>query len=155
MGLLSRLGKKLRIVGNGPVPGPSSPRPASSRPPSPVVEAEETSPRGDVPPRQFIEQTLKAHPVVLFMKGTPEAPRCGFSANAASILASYGRPFHTVDVTIDDEVREDIKAYSSWPTLPQVFVRGEFVGGADILSQLHANGELGKLLEAPREPEAV
>ncbi|MEC7240585.1 MAG: Grx4 family monothiol glutaredoxin [Myxococcota bacterium] len=92
-------------------------------------------------------EVVKANPVTLFMKGSPKAPQCGFSASAAGILGSYGVPFHTVDVLIDPDVREQVKTFSSWPTLPQVYIGGEFVGGSDILGQLHESGELKGLIE--------
>jgi monothiol glutaredoxin len=107
---------------------------------------EPASPRGDKPVRTYLEEVVKANKVVLFMKGTPDAPSCGFSASAAGILKSYGTPFFAFDVLVDGDVREGVKEFSSWPTLPQVFVNGEFVGGADILKQLHESGELGPML---------
>jgi monothiol glutaredoxin len=110
-------------------------------PPPPVSE------RGDRPVRAYIESTVAGHELVLFMKGTAESPMCGFSATAASILAGYGRALHTVDVIADPEVREDVKAYTNWPTIPQAFIRGEFVGGADILQQMHKSGELKAKIE--------
>jgi monothiol glutaredoxin len=81
------------------------------------------------------------------MKGTPGAPACGFSAGAAGILGSYGKPMFTFDVLSDGDVREGVKQYSNWPTIPQVFINGEFVGGADIIKQLHESGELRTMLE--------
>ncbi|HNC95687.1 MAG TPA: Grx4 family monothiol glutaredoxin [Myxococcota bacterium] len=102
-----------------------------------------------MPVRDFIEKTVKENRVVLFMKGSPQAPQCGFSASAAGILGSYGKPFAHVDVLADMDVREGVKDYSAWPTLPQIFINGEFVGGSDILKELHGNGELKKMLEDP------
>ena len=81
------------------------------------------------------------------MKGSPEMPLCGFSANAAGILSSYGE-FSHFDVISDPDVRQGIKDYSTWPTLPQIYVQGEFVGGSDILAQLHNSGELATLINA-------
>lgn len=149
MGIIDRLKRRLPILG-----APSSPRPperslpraqAPSRPPEPMEE-EPRSPRGDAPAAAWIDAQVKGHPVVLFMKGSPQSPQCGFSANAAGILASHGVAIHHVDVILDPEVREAVKSYSSWPTLPQVFIAGEFVGGADILRELHESGELKELL---------
>ncbi len=97
---------------------------------------------------EYIEELVKSNAVVLFMKGSPEAPSCGFSATAAGILKSYGKPFAHFDVLSDGDVREGVKQFSNWPTLPQVFVGGEFVGGADILKQLHESGELRGMLGA-------
>ena len=144
MGIIDRIKRRLPLVGQ-PAPRASVPLPqvrSASRP-----EPEEPrSPRGDKPVREFIDEVVKGHKVVLFMKGTPDAPSCGFSASAAGILKSHGKPFHTFDVLVDGDVREGVKEYSNWPTIPQVFVDGEFVGGADILKQLHESGELGPML---------
>lgn len=105
------------------------------------------SPRGDKPVRAFIDETVKAHPIVLFMKGTATSPQCGFSATAAGILSEYGKGLHTVDVLADPDIREGVKQVTNWPTIPQVFIGGEFVGGADILRELHGQGELKALIE--------
>jgi monothiol glutaredoxin len=107
----------------------------------------EASPRGGKSVQQYIEETVKGNPIVLFMKGSPLAPQCGFSAGSAGILHGYGKTFAHVDVLADPEVREGVKQYTSWPTIPQVFIGGEFVGGADILRQLHDSGELRALIE--------
>ncbi len=120
------------------------PRPARAAP----VYEEPKSPRGDVEAKAWIQQTVKEHPVVLFMKGSPSAPQCGFSANAAGILSSYGKGLHHVDVLLDPDVREAVKQVSDWPTIPQIYIGGEFVGGSDILGQLHAAGDLKEQLEA-------
>jgi monothiol glutaredoxin len=95
---------------------------------------------------EYIGEVVKGHRVVLFMKGSPMAPACGFSANAVGILSPLASDLHTVDITIDPEVREKVKTYSSWPTLPQVYINGEFVGGSDILQQMAASGDLEKML---------
>ena len=97
--------------------------------------------------------TIKKHvtenPVVLYMKGSPDFPQCGFSANAVKLLKSCGvQNIFTVDVLQDAEVRQGIKEYANWPTIPQLYVNGEFVGGSDIMNELHKNGELQKLLKA-------
>jgi monothiol glutaredoxin len=103
-----------------------------------------------------IEGWVKAHPVVLFMKGTRGAPRCGFSAAVVAALDDFLDEYVTVDVLEEPEVREGIKAYSSWPTIPQLYVNGEFVGGADIVREMNESGELEPLLgvsrKAPPDP---
>ena len=95
-----------------------------------------------------IDQLVKDHDVVLFMKGSPLFPQCGFSGRAIAILDRLGVPYETIDVLQDQEVREGIKAYSEWPTIPQLYVKGEFVGGSDIMMEMFENGELGQLLGA-------
>lgn len=92
-----------------------------------------------------ITSLLAEHPVVLFMKGTQYFPQCGFSARAVSILEHLGVEPHTVDVLADPEVRAGIKAYSNWPTIPQLYVKGELVGGSDILMEMVESGELAQL----------
>lgn len=144
MGLIDRLKRRLPIIGSRPAPTTSTS--SYTPPPPPEEEPEPQSPRGNVPVRDFIEQTVKNNQVVLFMKGVPQAPQCGFSATAVGILSSYGKPFAHVNVLADMDVREGVKEYTSWPTIPQVFVNGEFIGGADILKELHASGELKKML---------
>jgi monothiol glutaredoxin len=99
--------------------------------------------------RQRIESLLSAHPVVLFMKGTPEAPRCGFSAKAVGALSGIVERYETVDVLEDPEIREGIKAYGSWPTIPQLYVKGELVGGSDIIESMLNSGELHALFGRP------
>lgn len=95
-----------------------------------------------------IQDLVSTNPVVIFMKGIPEQPMCGFSARAAAILSSYGRPYQAVNVLMDPEIRQGIKDFSNWPTIPQVYVGGEFLGGSDILMQMHENGELSSMIEA-------
>jgi monothiol glutaredoxin len=95
--------------------------------------------------RQRIEALLAAHPVVLFMKGTPDSPRCGFSAKAVGALAGIVEHYESVDVLADAEIREGIKAYGSWPTIPQLYVKGELVGGSDIIEAMLNSGELHTL----------
>jgi len=92
-----------------------------------------------------IESLLAEHPVVLFMKGTRSAPRCGFSAAAAGVLNELLPDYHSVDVLEDAELREGIKAYGNWPTIPQLYVKGELVGGADIVQSMYTSGELQEL----------
>lgn len=91
-----------------------------------------------------IDQIVKGNDVVLFMKGTPMFPQCGFSARATGILQQCGAKFAHVNVLADGEIREGVKAYSQWPTIPQLFIRGEFVGGSDIMMELFTSGELQK-----------
>jgi monothiol glutaredoxin len=92
-----------------------------------------------------IDAEIKNHPVVLFMKGNKLFPMCGFSSRAVAVLKEYG-DLHTVDVLQDPELREGIKEYSQWPTIPQAYIRGEFVGGSDILMELHERGELEAMI---------
>jgi monothiol glutaredoxin len=93
-----------------------------------------------------IADDVKANDVLLFMKGTPVFPQCGFSAMAVQILNHVGAKFKAVDVLADPEVRDGIKTFSNWPTIPQLYVKGEFVGGADILREMFESGELKTLL---------
>ncbi len=125
----------------------------SAAPPAPARPVVAPTPPPAKPPRDvqaFLDETVKANAVVLFMKGTPSSPMCGFSANAAGILQSYGGELFHVDVIADPEVRQGVKEYSNWPTLPQVYVGGEFLGGSDILMQMHEAGELAEMIEKAR-----
>lgn len=105
----------------------------------------------DTSPRNVedeIARMIASNAVVLFMKGSPRAPQCGFSAAAVKMLSEAGRnDFAFVNVLEDGQIREGIKAYSSWPTIPQLYINQEFVGGADIMRELDASGELAKLLQ--------
>ena len=94
-----------------------------------------------------IDTLVKANDVVLFMKGTVLFPQCGFSSRAVAILERLGQTFETVDVLQDPEIRQGIKEYSDWPTVPQLYVRGEFVGGSDIMMEMFESGELQTLFE--------
>ncbi|NDU86546.1 MAG: Grx4 family monothiol glutaredoxin [Ferrovum sp.] len=97
--------------------------------------------------QEVIDQQVKGHAVVLYMKGSPDFPQCGFSANAVKILRQCGvQEFFSVDVLQNPEIRQGIKSYANWPTIPQLYVKGEFVGGSDIMSELFQNGELKQLL---------
>jgi len=99
--------------------------------------------------RQRIDETVKGHPVVLFMKGTPQMPQCGFSQLAVQVLNACGvQQFHSVNVLADQDIRQGIKEYANWPTIPQLYVNGEFVGGSDIMREMYQSGELQKLLGA-------
>ena len=102
--------------------------------------------------RSRIDALLQQHPVVLFMKGSPQAPRCGFSAATAGVLNELLGDYASVDVLADAEIREGIKAYGNWPTIPQLYVKGELIGGADIVQSMYSSGELQKLFGLP-EPD--
>jgi monothiol glutaredoxin len=96
--------------------------------------------------QERIRKQVTDNPIVLYMKGTPDAPMCGFSAAAVQILEACGvEEVATVNVLEDDDVRQGIKEFSSWPTIPQLYVKGEFVGGADIMREMYQSGELQKL----------
>ena len=102
--------------------------------------------------KQRIQQEVTGHPVVLYMKGTPQMPQCGFSALAVQVLNACGvHEFASVNVLADAEVRQGIKEYANWPTIPQLYVNGEFVGGSDIIREMYQSGELQKLLEHARQ----
>jgi len=95
-------------------------------------------------------EQVTTHPVVLYMKGNPKFPQCGFSGNAVRILNALGvKEFFSVDVLQDAEIRQGIKDYANWPTIPQLYIKGEFVGGSDIMAEMYQNGELKQLLEKP------
>ena len=100
-------------------------------------------------PNQRIDEIVKSHDVVLFMKGTALFPQCGFSSRAVAILDHLGVAFETVDVLQDPEIRQGIKVYSDWPTIPQLYVKGEFVGGSDIMMEMFESGELQELVGTP------
>lgn len=97
--------------------------------------------------QEHIEQDIKDNPVMVYMKGVPDAPQCGFSAMVVRILKEYDVDYNSRNVLADPELREGIKQFSRWPTIPQVYINGEFVGGSDILINMHRTGELEKLLE--------
>jgi monothiol glutaredoxin len=112
------------------------------------------------PMREAIQEAITENPVILFMKGNPEAPACGFSARTVSILQSVGARFAAVDVLPDPRIRQELSAISNWPTIPQLFVGGELVGGCDIVSEMYQSGELHGVLgvtgsAAPEVPEAA
>ena len=100
----------------------------------------------DLPIIERIKQDVSDNDVVLFMKGTPVFPQCGFSAAVVQVLTHLGVPFKGIDVLADPELREGIKVYSSWPTIPQLYVKGEFVGGCDIVREMFETGELIEFL---------
>ncbi|WP_111733896.1 Grx4 family monothiol glutaredoxin [Roseovarius amoyensis] len=95
-----------------------------------------------------IEDTVKANDVVLYMKGTKTMPQCGFSSRVAGVLNYMGVDYHDVNVLDDEQVRQGIKDYSDWPTIPQLYVKGEFVGGCDIITEMTLSGELDQLFES-------
>jgi monothiol glutaredoxin len=96
--------------------------------------------------RKRISETIARDRIMLFMKGNPSMPQCGFSARVVGILKEVGVPFGSFNILADQDLREGLKEYSSWPTFPQLYVDGKLVGGSDIVSDLHAKGELSKLL---------
>jgi monothiol glutaredoxin len=113
------------------------------------------------PLREAIRQAIDDNEVILFMKGVPEAPACGFSARAVGALQAVGAPFAAVDVLPDPRIRQELSALSEWPTIPQLFVKGELVGGSDIIMELYEEGELAQTVgvqapaDAPAAPEAA
>jgi monothiol glutaredoxin len=102
-----------------------------------------------------IQEAIADNEVILFMKGTPDAPRCGFSARTVAALEALGKPFAAVDILPDPRIRMELSALSNWPTIPQLFVRGELVGGCDIVSEMYESGELAEVLgvKAPDAPD--
>ena len=99
--------------------------------------------------QETIKNQVTSHKVVLYMKGSPDFPQCGFSANAVKILQACGvNDMFTVNVLEDPEIRQGIKQYANWPTIPQLYVNGEFVGGSDIVTELYQSGELQKMLQS-------
>jgi monothiol glutaredoxin len=99
-----------------------------------------------------IKQTLQSNSIVLFMKGTPQFPMCGFSSRTAQALKATGADFASVNVLEDPEVRANLPRYSNWPTFPQLFINGELIGGCDITLELHASGELERMVKEARKP---
>ncbi|OGT57402.1 MAG: monothiol glutaredoxin, Grx4 family [Gammaproteobacteria bacterium RIFCSPHIGHO2_12_FULL_43_28] len=97
--------------------------------------------------QEKIKADIEANAIILFMKGNAELPMCGFSARAVNVLKACGAKFATVDVLQDDEVRQGIKVYSNWPTIPQLYVKGEFIGGSDIIAEMYEAGELQALIK--------
>ena len=101
---------------------------------------------------QFIDNEVKSNDVVLFMKGTPQFPMCGFSGQVVQILDYLGVPYKGLNVLENEELRNGIKTYSNWPTIPQLYVKGEFVGGCDIIREMFASGELAQLIQEKGVP---
>jgi monothiol glutaredoxin len=104
--------------------------------------------------REFIENAIAENPVMLFMKGSPEQPACGFSARTAACLNALGVRYAALDILPDQRIREELSGLSGWPTIPQLFVKGELVGGADIVTEMYESGELADLLEAEQPEDA-
>jgi monothiol glutaredoxin len=94
-----------------------------------------------------IRESIENNKILIFMKGSPSFPMCGFSAATIEVFEELGVPYNTVDVLKDPEIREGIKRFSNWPTIPQVYIAGKFVGGCDIIREMHANGELESLVK--------
>lgn len=119
-----------------------------------------SAPTDENPIRAAIAEAISTNPVILFMKGTPDAPACGFSARTVSALQTLEAPFAAVDILPDPRIRQELSAISQWPTIPQLFVNGELLGGSDIVVEMYESGELAEALgvETPvdaAEPEAV
>ena len=108
----------------------------------------------DNPLRDAIQEAIRDNEVILFMKGTPDQPMCGFSARTAAALQDIGKPFAAVDVLPDPRIRQELTAVSEWPTIPQLFVNGELVGGCDIVTEMYETGELHETLGAEKPAEA-
>ncbi len=118
--------------------------PMSSNQSSPVAES---PPAGEQNPiRDAISEAIAEHKVILFMKGTPEAPACGFSARTVAALQELDVPFAAVDVLPDPRIRQELSAISNWPTIPQLFAKGELIGGCDIVTEMYESGELAQAL---------
>jgi monothiol glutaredoxin len=109
------------------------------------------------PMREAIQSAIAENPVILFMKGTPDAPACGFSARTVAVLQSLNAPFAAVDILPDPRIRQELSELSNWPTIPQLFVEGELLGGCDIVMEMYQSGELQSALglESAPEPEPV
>ena len=133
-------------------PSEFDPIPMASSAPAAAPAA--TDPAESSPIRDAIKEAIAEHDVILFMKGTPEAPACGFSARTAGALQALEVPFAAVDILPDPRIRQELSALSNWPTIPQLFVRGELVGGADIVAEMFESGELAKLLGAEQPADA-
>jgi monothiol glutaredoxin len=104
------------------------------------------------PMREAIQEAISENPVLLFMKGNPDAPACGFSARTVAMLQSLGTQFAAVDILPDPRIRQELSALSNWPTIPQLFVDGELVGGCDIVTEMYQSGELAQVLGLEVEP---
>ena len=105
--------------------------------------------------KQRIEDVIKSSEIVLFMKGNREAPQCGFSSRVIAVLNGMTDKYHTVDVLADEEMRSGIKEYSDWPTIPQLYIAGKFVGGCDIVREMYESGELSTLIKNSHNQEAL
>ena len=116
-----------------------------SHPPTSGQEQKEENQSAEISER--IKSLIDSSDLFLFMKGSPEAPQCGFSANTYAVLNSFGVPYKTFNVLSDMDMRQGIKEYSNWPTIPQLYIKGQFVGGNDIIMELYETGELLKMLK--------
>jgi monothiol glutaredoxin len=125
---------------------PSTTRDLPMANPSPVSAADPSSDSEQNPIRDAITEAIAEHKVILFMKGTPEAPACGFSARTVAALQELDVPFAAVDVLPDPRIRQELSAISNWPTIPQLFANGELVGGCDIVTEMYESGELAQAL---------
>src|SRR5437763_5905496 len=106
------------------------------------------------PLRDEIQKAISENRVILFMKGTPNQPACGFSARTVAVLESVGQPFAAVDILPDPRIRQELSALSNWPTIPQLFVDGELIGGADIVAEMYESGELAQVLGTEQPQDA-
>jgi monothiol glutaredoxin len=120
------------------------PMSAAEHPPPVAADAAVSSEQNPV--REAIQEAIAEHRVILFMKGTPEAPACGFSARTVAALKALDAPFAAVDVLPDPRIRQELSAISSWPTIPQLFVDGELLGGCDIVTEMYESGELAEAI---------
>ena len=100
-----------------------------------------------------LEQQVKDNPVLLYMKGSPDSPQCGFSSKASQLLIACGKPFSFVDILANPEIRANLPQFSNWPTFPQLFVNGELIGGCDIITELHESGELQSIIDSAQTSE--
>ena len=98
--------------------------------------------------QEQIRKVIEENPVMLFMKGSPDFPQCGFSGRVVQVLEACGAEFSSADVLMDPDLRDGIKVYSNWPTIPQLYIKGELIGGSDIVMEMHENGELKKKIDA-------
>jgi monothiol glutaredoxin len=124
-------------VGDGAAGAPAEPSP---------VRGATSAPAEPSPVRDAIARAIEEHKVILFMKGTPDAPACGFSARTVAALQALETPFAAVDVLGDPRIRAELSAISNWPTIPQLFANGELIGGCDIVTEMYESGELGEAL---------
>jgi monothiol glutaredoxin len=106
------------------------------------------------PIREAIQEAISEHEVILFMKGTPDRPMCGFSARTVAALDAIGKPFAAVDVLPDPRIRQELSGISNWPTIPQLFVQGELIGGCDIVTEMYESGELAQTLGVEKPADA-
>ena len=123
--------------------------------PPPLTPTRRPAADGPNPIREAISEAIAEHRVILFMKGTPEAPACGFSARTVAILQALDTPFAAVDILPDPRIRQELSAISEWPTIPQLFVRGELIGGCDIVTEMFETGELAQTLGVEQPVEAA